>query len=172
MPDFLFNLSLGAMQFLKSALVYGGLILFLLLSLVDIPLIESGEIRQGFLIIGLYFWLIYRPQLLPYPVVFGTGFLLDLLSGGLMGLNAFCFMVLALIIRSQRRFLLGQSWQMVWAGFFGAVFVIQSFQTLAYAASNTALPPMTPYIANIILTGLLYPLFHPILMALNRFLNE
>lgn len=170
--DFLFNLSLGAMQLLKAASVYLGLVLFLLLSLVDIPVISSGEIRQGFLLIGMYFWTIYRPHILPYPVVFMTGLFLDILSGGLIGLNAFCFMVLTIVVRGQRRFLLGQSWQMVWAGFFVAVIVIQSFQTVVYATSSATMPVFWPYAANIVLTGMFYPLFHPLLMALNRFLNE
>ncbi|HNQ91434.1 MAG TPA: rod shape-determining protein MreD [Alphaproteobacteria bacterium] len=170
--DFFFNLSLGTIQLLKSAVVYLGLLFFLLLSLVDIPMISSGEIRQGFLLIGMYFWTIYRPHILPYPVVFMMGLLLDILSGGLIGLNALCFMVLTMIVRSQRRFLLGQSWQMVWAGFFVAVIVVQSFQTAVYAATSAVMPVFWPYAANIVLTGLFYPLFHPVLMALNRFLND
>ena len=170
--DFMFNLSLGLRHLLKLSLIYLGLVFFLLLSLVEIPITASGEIRQGFLLIGLYFWTIYRPHLLPYPLVFLTGLFLDILSGGLIGLNAFSFMVLAIIVRGQRRFLLGQSWQMVWAGFCVAVLVIQSFQAVVYAVSTAALPVWGVMLANMVLTGLFYPLFHPLLMLFNKFLND
>lgn len=172
MPDFLFNISLGAIQVLKSAMVYLGLLLFMLLSLVDIPLIATGEVRQGILLIGLYFWTIYRPYLIPAPVIFMMGLFLDLLSGGPIGLNAFSFMLLSMIVRSQRRFLLGQSWQMVWAGFFLAVAAIQGLQTLVFAATLSRMPELIPYLANVTISALFYPLVHPVLVALNKSLND
>lgn len=124
MPDFFFNISLGTMSLLKRGAVYLFLVFLMLLALIDIPWVTTGEIRQGFLVAGLYFWSIYRPTLLPYIVVFLFGITLDFLSGGLLGLNTICFIVLVMIVRSQNRFLLGQSWQMIWAGFMVAIIAI------------------------------------------------
>ncbi|MDD3021133.1 MAG: rod shape-determining protein MreD [Alphaproteobacteria bacterium] len=172
MPGLFYGLSLTLMQASKFGLVYLMLIVLMFLSMIDIPMFQAGEIRQGFLLIGLYFWTIYRPHLLPYPVIFLLGIFTDLLSGALLGLHAFCFMVLAIIIRGQRRYLLGQSWQMVWAGFFVAVTITQGFQALAYAITSSALPQLWPLSANIILASLFYPLFHPLFMSYNHYLNE
>ncbi|HRK97123.1 MAG TPA: rod shape-determining protein MreD [Alphaproteobacteria bacterium] len=172
MSGLFYGLSLTLIQASKFALVYAVLLILLFLSMIDISLFQSGEIRQGFLLIGLYFWTVYRPHLLPYPVVFLIGILMDLMSGGLLGLHAFCFMVLSIIIRGQRRFLLGQSWQMVWAGFFVAVTITQSFQALAYAITSPNLPSLWPLVTNIFLAALFYPVLHPVFMAYNRFLNE
>ena len=107
--SFLNSISLTLMKASKYAAVYVFLLCLLLLSLINIPSLQSGEIRQGFFLIGLYFWTIYRPNLLPYSIVFLLGIVMDVLSGGLLGLHAFCFMVLAIVVRGQRRFLLGQS---------------------------------------------------------------
>jgi len=172
MSGLLNSVSFSVMQASKYGAVYAMLVFLLLLSLVNIPVLQSGEIRQGFFLIGLYFWTTYRPNLLPYPVVFFFGLVMDLISGGLIGLHAFCFMVLAIIVRGQRRFLLGQSWQMVWAGFFLAVALTQTFQAMAYAIPSSQLPDLKHLTANIVLAGLLYPLFHPIFMAYNRYLSE
>ncbi|HOO51287.1 MAG TPA: rod shape-determining protein MreD [Alphaproteobacteria bacterium] len=170
--SFLNSISLTLMKASKYAAVYVFLLCLLLLSLINIPSLQSGEIRQGFFLIGLYFWTIYRPNLLPYSIVFLLGIVMDVLSGGLLGLHAFCFMVLAIVVRGQRRFLLGQSWQMVWAGFFLAVGLTQSFQAAAYALQSSTIPDLKYLLANIVLAGLIYPLFHPLCMAYNRYLSE
>lgn len=172
MSGIFFSLSLILMRASRFGLVYLVLLVLMFLSMINIPALQSGEIRQGFLLIGLYFWTLYRPQLLPYSLVFLIGLSMDLLTGGLLGLHAFCFMVLAMVVRSQRRFLLGQSWHMVWAGFFVAATMTQGFQALAYSLASSRVPDLWPLASNILLASMFYPLFHPAFMAYNRFLNE
>lgn len=172
MSGIFYGVSLGLMQATKFGVVYLILLVLLFLSLVNIPALQTGEIRQGFFLIGLYFWTIYRPHMLPYILVFLAGLLMDLVAGGLLGLHAFCFMVLSMIIRGQRRFLLGQSWQMVWAGFFVAMTITQIFQAAAYAIASAAMPDFWRLGSSILLASLFYPLFHPAFMAYNRFLSN
>lgn len=172
MSDFFYNISLGTMNLLKRGAVYAFLVFLMLLSLIDLPWITTGEIRQGLLVSGLYFWSIYRPTLLPYSVVFAFGITLDLITGGLLGLNTICFITLVMIVRHQSRFLLGQSWQMIWAGFMVAIISIQAFQTLVYGTMFSAFPPFWQFAANISIAGLFYPLLHPLFMAQNRALDE
>lgn len=159
-------------HFLRIAGVYLLLFILLILNLVDIPLMKEDTGRSAFLLIGIYFWTIYRPSLLPYPLVFCAGLILDFLSGGLVGLYALCFMVLVMIVRSQRRFLLGQSWPVVWAGFCVAVVVVTGFQFVAYSLSNWEFPPLIPQFFNLISSFCLYPLILPPMMLLNRLLSD
>ena len=157
---------------LKLVGLYAVLFLLILLNLVKFPLLGNDGGKLSFLLIGIYFWTIYRPTLLPYPVIFGAGLLLDLLSGGLVGLNALGFMIVAMIVRGQRRFLLGQSWSVVWAGYCVAVTLLMGIHYLVYCmASATILSPI-PLGFNLVISYLLYPLILPPMMLLNRLLYD
>lgn len=157
---------------LRLAGVYLFLFILLILNLVDMPLLGADAGRLAFLLIGIYFWTVFRPSLLPYPLVFCAGLLLDFLSGGLVGMYALCFMVLVIIVRGQRRFLLGQSWPVIWAGFCVAVMVVTLFQVLAYSLSSWGFPPLIPLGFNLITSFCLYPLLLPVMMLLNRLLSD
>ncbi len=67
--------------------------------------------------IGIYYWAIYRPDLMPVAAVFIIGLLYDALSGTPMGVNAAIFVIVHGIIDSQRRFFAGKSFTIIWLGF-------------------------------------------------------
>lgn len=157
---------------LKLFGLYVFLFLLILLNLVKFPLLGTDGGKLSFLLIGIYFWTIYRPTLLPYPIIFVSGLLLDLLSGGLVGLNALCFMVVAMIVRGQRRFLLGQSWSVVWAGFCVAVTLVMGIHYLVYALSSLTILSPAPLVFNLVISYLLYPLILPPMILLNRLLSD
>ncbi len=157
---------------IKQAGVYALLFLLLVFNLVDIPFLQDGAGRLSFLLIGIYFWTIYRPSMLPYPLVFAAGLLLDFLSGGLVGLYALCFMVLVMVVRGQRRFLLGQSWPVIWAGFCVAVTLITAIQIIVYGLAAWSLPPLLPAAFGLLTSFFLYPLILPLMMLLNRLLSD
>lgn len=157
---------------LKLFGLYIILFILILLNLVKFPLLGSDGGKLSFLLIGIYFWTVYRPTLLPYPVIFATGLLLDLLSGGLVGLNAFCFMVVAMIVRGQRRFLLGQSWSVIWAGFCVAVTLVMGVQYTVYTLDALSVLPLKPLAFNLVISYLLYPLILPPMILLNRLLSD
>src|SRR3989338_3177588 len=157
---------------LKLFGLYILLFLLILLNLVKFPLLGADGGKLSFLLIGIYFWTIYRPTLLPYTMVFASGLLLDLLSGGLVGLNALCFMIVAMIVRGQRRFLLGQSWSVVWAGFCVAVTLVMGIHYVVYSLSSLTILPPIPLGFNLIISYLLYPLILPPMILLNRVLSD
>ncbi len=166
------NHGIDGFYFLKLLGIYVSLFILLILNLVDMPFMEQDTGRLSLLLIGIYFWTIYRPSLLPYPVVFAAGLTLDFLSGGLVGLYALCFMAMVMIVRSQRRFLLGQSWPVIWAGFCVAVLVVTALQIVAYGLSSWSFPPFIPIIFNLLISFCLYPLILPVMMLLNRLLSD
>lgn len=161
-----------AVHFLKISFIYCLLFLMLILNLVNMPFLGDDGARLSFLLVGVYFWLIFRPALIPYPLLFMSGLLLDFLSGGLVGLYALCFMVLGIIVRNQRRYLLGQSWSVVWAGFCVATVIITVIQFLAYSLAHFDFPNILPLGFGLAISCLLYPLLLPLMMFLNRLLND
>jgi rod shape-determining protein MreD len=60
---------------------------------------------------------IYRPDLLPPTAVFLCGFVLDLLSGGPLGVSPLVFLLARVVVLLQRRFFVDRLFPFVWGGF-------------------------------------------------------
>lgn len=99
-----------------SRLFLAQLVLFflLLINLVPLPVPVLGSLNPAFVLMGVYYWAVYRPTLLPPLLCFGAGLLMDILSGGPLGINALVFVAVQWIVRSQRRFLMGQPYLVMW----------------------------------------------------------
>ncbi|MEE8393902.1 MAG: rod shape-determining protein MreD [Rhodospirillales bacterium] len=95
-----------------------GLTLTLVLASI-LPLHIPGYARvvPALPLIAVYFWAVYRPNLLPAYAVFLIGLLHDSLSGTPIGMNAVILLVVYGAVISQRRFLVGKPFVIVWMGF-------------------------------------------------------
>ncbi len=98
---------------------------FLFLGLFPFRLAFFIELFVPFVLISLYCWLILRPDLLPPASVFILGVLSDLIYANPLGIDALVFMLLYLILYTQRRFLIGHSFSFLWGTF--AVFMMPLF---------------------------------------------
>jgi len=99
-------------------LVPGGLTLFILLiSLVPTRIPGYGGIAPLLTLISVYYWSIYRPDLLPAIAAFLLGLLLDIGGDTPMGVNALVFLLVHGLLSSQRRFFLGKPFLMTWWAF-------------------------------------------------------
>lgn len=144
---------------------------FLVLSVFPLPLALLAGIRPAFLLMAVFYWAVFRPQLWSSPGVFAGGVLLDLLSGYPPGLNGVTFVIVRQLISTQRKFLLGQPFPVVWAGFclltLGAGFLHWGI----FALTDSALPPVKPVLLGVLLSGLLYPLVALALHNVNKRLS-
>jgi rod shape-determining protein MreD len=66
---------------------------------------------------GVFYWTIYRPDLLPPIAVFLCGITLDLLSGAPLGVAALVFLLTRVVVLPQRRFFVDRLFPFVWGGF-------------------------------------------------------
>jgi rod shape-determining protein MreD len=66
---------------------------------------------------GLYYWTIYRPDLLAPAAIFLCGLVLDLLSGAPLGVAALVFLLTRVIVVPQRRFFVDRLFPFLWGGF-------------------------------------------------------
>nr|CRH04469.1 putative Rod shape-determining protein MreD [Candidatus Magnetococcus massalia] len=75
--------------------------LFLAIALqeVALPMHAWTVLRPDLLLIALFYWRLYRPDLCGPTVIFVSGLTVDILSGGLLGLNALSKSLLLLPIR-------------------------------------------------------------------------
>lgn len=88
--------------------------------LIDqVPIPGEGVGRTGPLaLLGVAtFWSIYRPDLLPVPVVFVAGLVADALAGLPFGLTSLVLILVRAIVVGQQRFFLARSFPVVWACF-------------------------------------------------------
>lgn len=68
-------------------------------------------------LMAVYHWAVFRPQLMPSYAVFLVGLLHDTLTGTPIGVHAMVYLVVYGLVLSQRRFLVGKSFAIIWLGF-------------------------------------------------------
>ncbi len=92
---------------------------FVLLVVGAIPFHIPGFAQVAPLLpmIGIYFWAVYRPDLMPSAAVFLIGILHDFLSGLPVGISALIFLMVQGAALAQRSFFFGKSFVIVWIGF-------------------------------------------------------
>jgi rod shape-determining protein MreD len=92
-------------------------LIFVLLSLVPYNFPGSAQLVPPLALMAVFYWGIYRPDLLPGPLAFVLGLLQDLLGGGPLGMWAAVFLLVLMVIAPQRRFFLGKMFVVEWLGF-------------------------------------------------------
>jgi len=104
---------------------------FILLVINAIPFHIPGfaQVAPLLPLIGIYFWAVYRPDLMPAAAVFLIGILHDFLAGLPVGISALIFLMVLGAALAQRSFFFGKSFVIVWIGF---IFVAAGALTLEW----------------------------------------
>jgi rod shape-determining protein MreD len=88
-----------------------------LLSVLPLRFPDYAAVAPLLALAGLYYWTIYRPDLLPPVAVFLCGLVLDLMSGAPLGVGALVFLLTRAAVLPQRRFFVDRLFPFVWGGF-------------------------------------------------------
>ena len=92
-------------------------ILAALLSIEPLHLDGYAALTPAFTLMATYHWTIYRPNLLPAPLLFLIGTIQDLLSGGLPGETAVTLLLARAIVLPHRHYFVDRPFPFIWAGF-------------------------------------------------------
>jgi rod shape-determining protein MreD len=94
-------------------------ITLLLLLVTTIPTHVPGfaAVAPMLPLMGVYYWAIYRPDLLPAWSAFVIGMLYDVVAGTPLGVNALVMLLVQGVAASQRKFFLGKSFAVTWWAF-------------------------------------------------------
>ena len=92
-------------------------VLAALLSIEPLHLDGYAGLTPAFTLMATYHWTIYRPDLLPPPLLFLIGTIEDLLSGGLPGVTAVTLLLARAIIVPNRRYFVDRPFPFMWTGF-------------------------------------------------------
>ena len=94
------------------------LTLFLaMLTVVPLRIPDFAPITPVLTVIAVYYWSIYRPDLLPMAAVFGVGLFQDALAGTPLGLTALVLLAVQYAVITQRRFFHSKTFLVEWWGF-------------------------------------------------------
>ena len=85
---------------------------------------EATTIIPPLAVMAVYYWGIYRPDLLPKGLIFFVGIFHDALVGGPFGLWPLIYLAVHAVMTAQRRFFLGKKFILEWVGFMLIVPVI------------------------------------------------
>lgn len=92
-------------------------VLAALLSIEPMHLDGYAGLTPAFTLMATYHWTIYRPDLLPAPLLFLIGTIQDLLSGGLTGVTAVTLLLARAITAPNRHYFVDRAFPFIWAGF-------------------------------------------------------
>jgi|SRR3989304_4650274 len=136
------------------------LVLFILFALSAVPfeVPHLGEIRPVFMLMAVYYWTILRSSPLSPLLAFAIGLVIDLLSAYPLGMHALVFVAAQWLTSSQRKFLLGQSFLVIWAGFALIALGAGALQWALFALFNAELLSAKPMLVSVLLSVFLFPL--------------
>ncbi len=116
-----------------------------------------GQIMPTLPMICIFYWTVYRGDLMPLLATFVIGIVHDSLSGAPLGGGAILLLALQGLAASQRRFFHGKTIAVVWAGFAALVAIAQAFGWLVASLYHLQALPLAPAIFQALLTIALYP---------------
>ncbi len=164
-------ISQNLFRFTKNSLPGFSLFFFIFISMIPIGL-SPFKISLSIAIIPIFYWSIYRPDLFPIFFVFVTGLLFDLISGGPLGQWAFIFLLLRVVMETQRKVLIGKKFNVEWLAFILVVpivfFIISFIGIIIYGNIIN----FSDLFFQIIFTVSIYPLIILIMHKIRIFINE
>jgi len=76
-----------------------------------------GEVMPQLGVIAVFFWVIYRPDLMTYGAAFAIGLVADIVMGAPLGITALVLIVVRRVVLAQRRYFIGKPFHVLWFGF-------------------------------------------------------
>lgn len=136
-----------------------------LLSTVAIVLATSLPLYVGHLgavmpqlgVVGVFFWSIYRPDLMSYSSAFTVGLVADLLTGAPLGITALAMIVVRHLVLAERRYLIGKPFHVLWLGFLLVALAAAALVWLAASLYLFTPLDIAPIIVQTLISALLFP---------------
>jgi rod shape-determining protein MreD len=108
------NLFQRADLWIRHLLPVGMTLILVLVGAVPSHLPGFATVAPMLPLIGIYYWGIYRPDLLPASVAFMIGVINDIIAGMPLGVTPLIYLLVQGMTASQRRFFLGKPFLVSW----------------------------------------------------------
>ena len=148
------------------------MLLLVLIGSMPLGSLHTFEIFPMLNIIVIFYWTVYRPDLVPPFVLFLIGLIDDVVMGTPLGLMACVFVLLYGVTLTQRQFFLGKPFYVTWLGFsvISAVCICLIWVLVALFAGRLGIV-ITPFIKYTI-TLLTFPSVAWLLVRIQRYLVD
>jgi len=123
-----------------------------------IRLASEWSAMPALTLMAVYYWTIYRPDLLPPPAIFGIGLVEDLSTGGPLGVTALVLLGVYALVLNQRRLFLGKPFAVTWAGFVLVAILAAVATWLATSLLAFSLLRLTEPLLRLCATATMFPL--------------
>jgi rod shape-determining protein MreD len=132
---------------------FGFTVLLIVFGMVPLGIANIAPVKPALGLIAVFFWLVYRPDLMPAWAVFLVGLIQDLLGGGALGVGVFVLLVVYAALAGQRRYIAQSSFILVWLAFLpvaaGAFFLTWLFNSLIADALLAPGPAAFQYLSTV-----------------------
>jgi rod shape-determining protein MreD len=152
----------------KSSIPVLSTLFFVLLNLAPWPLPILKHMLVPFVLMSICYWVINRPENFSMRWSFIFGVLQDLLSGQMLGVMAFSYLVADYVVRSQRQFFITQSFMYAWGGCAIAISATTALQWLIVFVFMKQPVDVTLLVVRSLMGVLLFPLMARLLNALQQ----
>ena len=89
-------------------------LLLVMVSVLPMHIPFFGTVSPVLSLMAVYYWSVFRPDLMPSFAVFGAGLFQDILSGTPLGVFALVFMLVRVAVVSKQKFFTGNSFVVMW----------------------------------------------------------
>lgn len=119
---------------------------------------------------GVFYWSIYRPDLLPVVVVFLLGLFQDVMTSQMLGTNALVLVLVYGVCQWQRRFFFKRSFVIMWWGLMMVTVALSCAKWfLSMVVYGQVLSPL-PVFFQVLSTIAVYPLVSFLCSVIHRFI--
>ncbi|HLJ64588.1 MAG TPA: rod shape-determining protein MreD [Stellaceae bacterium] len=141
-------------------------VLAAILTVIPLHLPSFAAITPAFVLMTVYYWALYRPELLPNLVVFLVGLLLDFLSGmPYLGISALILLLVRVAVMLEQRVLVNRAFPVLWLGFLLASLGAGALEWMLVCGLRGAFLTPRSFIFQAVLTVACFP---PVGLALAR----
>ncbi len=157
-------LALRAEAAARAAVPAGATAALMLLGSIPLKGMHVQVLEPVLAFASIYYWTLYRPDLMPAALVFALGLLYDVLSGAPVGGHAAMLVLAHGILSRQRRFLIDKTFVLNWVGFAvvagGGCVLVWLLASIFYGA------PVDPWglLFQTLMTIVAYPLVFRLLL--------
>jgi rod shape-determining protein MreD len=153
---------------LRSVTPFMMTLMLILLGAMPISMPIDLPIAPAFGLMAVFYWSVYRPDLLPAVAVFALGLLQDLIAGAPLGITAVIWLGTFGIVLNQRKIFLGKPFAMSWWGFSMVAIAAGAARWLISSALAGRLLDAHRLTAELASTILLFPLLVSLFVLTHR----
>ena len=159
-------------KFFRKIVPLGSIFLLVICSVLPQGLSTAPDIFPMLTLIAIFYWAIYRPDLIPPSLMFLIGLTQDILLGASIGLMAAIFLGFYGLTLTQRTVFIGKPFYVTWLGFavisaiaFTSIWIISGLLSESYLVS---IAPLVQYV----LTVLSFPMVIWCFVRIQRYLVD